>query len=174
MRLTCNIITLIIISAITLSVASCIKSGGPCEEPLNINLSSISVSFTDQTTGKFLYAEVNPLYNKDSLNIFDPFGTQLILLTSLAQIPNTNSRYWEINFGNLYNSSTDPDPFISEVCKNFIVQYNSVETDTIRTCFKAKKTKCGSVFEMLEVYHKDSLLTVEHNDTGAVVTITKN
>lgn len=67
MRLTCNIITVIITSAITLSVASCIKSGGPCEEPLNINLSSISVSFTDQTTGKFLYAEVNPLTIKTAL-----------------------------------------------------------------------------------------------------------
>jgi len=155
------------------SFGSC-RKGGKCEEPLNVNQSSIEVIFKDEATGRYLYSEVNPIYNKDSIKVFDPSGAQLFLLFSTDLIPGTSSGYWRVNFGNIYNDLTDSHSFDTEICKSFVVKYTYNETDTITTCFKSKKTRCGSVFESLKVYHKSKLLTTVNNQTFAEITITKN
>jgi len=154
------------------SFGSC-RKGGRCEQAPNVNQSEIVVAFKDKTTGRYLYAEVSPLYNKDSLKVFDENGNSLILLYALNQIPNTSSRYWDISFGNIYNSQTDGNSFNSELCKNFIVKYKYNETDTIKACFKSKKTECGSVFETLKVFHKGLLVGSVSSKTGINIIINK-
>lgn len=165
--------TLAFFFMVILQASSC-KKGGKCEEALNVNQSSIEVIFKDQNSGKYLYSEVNPLYNKDSLKIFDPLGNSLVLLTSLSTIPGTSSRYWRINFGNVYNQQTDANSFDIEICKYFVVKYSYNESDTIKTCFKSIKTECGSVFETLKVFNKDLLLVTVNNETFTEITIQKN
>ncbi len=165
------IFTIIIAGILTFS--SC-KKGGNCEEALTINQSDIAVTFKDQATGKYLYSEINPLYNKDSLKVFDPNGNSLIVLRKLSINPGTFVEYWELGFGSIYDPQLDAAAFNSEICKNFLVKYKYNESDTIKTCFKARKTKCGSVFETLKVYYKGQLLGTSTNKTGIDIIITKN
>lgn len=156
--------------SLVLTSASCAKTGGPCEEPLNINESEVVVTFKNQA-GDYLYKEINTIYNKDSLKVFDYYGNQLFLLSHLKQIPNTNFSYHVISFGDIYNDQTDKSSFNSELCKDFIIRYYYNRTDTVQTCFKSKETKCGSVFETLKVYHKGQLLTSVTNDAAAHITL---
>lgn len=151
---------------------SCGKVGGPCEEPLNVNNSEVVVTFKNEA-GDYLYKEINSPYNKDSLRVFDQYGNQLILLSHFDQIPNTSFKYHVISFGDIYEDATDKISFDSQLCKNFIVQYSYNEKDTVQTCFKSKKTECGSVFETLTVFHKGQLLTSVTNDAAAHITLIK-
>lgn len=153
--------------------ASSCRKGGKCEEPLDIRLSGLICIFKN-LSGTYLYAEVNPLYNKDSLKIYDENGNSYSISPQLNLIPNTSSRYWEFYFGPLYNSQTDSESFNREVCKNFIVHYKYNKTDTIKTCYKAYKTDCGSIFSSLKIFHKGVLLKEENNTILTTVTITKN
>jgi hypothetical protein len=173
MRPTYNFSIIFFLSAIGLSISSCYK-GWPCEEPYYVDQSSIQVIFKDAATSGYLYPEFNAVYNRDSLKVFDPQGRPLKLLFSQNVDTNNLKHFWEVDINNIYDPSADDASFDSELCKSFIIQYNSVERDTIRTCFKARKTKCGSEFEILKVYHKDSLLVSEYNGIGALITIIKN
>lgn len=163
---------LIIISIVVSTCISCIKAGGPCESPLNVNQSEVVVIFKN-AAGKYLYEEINPLYNKDSLKVFDQYGNRLTILSKLNQIPNTSMRYFELSFGNLYDNSTDQPAFNSEICKDFFIKYIHNEVDSLNVCFRAKKTKCGSVFETLKVYHNGQLLASTSNDTYSLITLIK-
>lgn len=154
------------------SFGSCRKVG-KCEQAPNVNQSEIVAAFKDKNTGNYLYAEVNPLYNKDSLRVYDENNNNLILLFALNQIPNTSSRYWDISFGNIFNAQTDQNSFNSEICKNFIVKYKYNETDTIKACFKSMNTECGSVFQTLKVFYKSLLVGSVSSKTGINVTINK-
>ena len=152
---------------------SCIKTP-KCELPLNVNKSAISVIFKDSLSGKYLYTENNSLYNKDSIEIFDPNGNSLFLLFARNQLPNTSTAFWIINFGNIYIQQTDAGSFNTELCKNYIIKYAYNEFDTVQVCFKSKETKCGSVFESLKVFYKGQLISTTINNTHSTITITKN
>jgi hypothetical protein len=154
---------------------SCGKAGDDCEEPIDAMRSSeIVVIFKDKATGRYLYSEVNPLYNKDSLKVFDQNGNSLVILSQLDLIPNTSSRFYTLSFGNIYNPQTDATALGSEICKNYIVKYNAVETDTIKTCFRITKTNCGSIFNPIKVYHKGQLLDSAIDAASAHITLLKN
>ncbi|TBR18407.1 MAG: hypothetical protein EPO57_07320 [Chitinophagaceae bacterium] len=147
--------------------------GKECEEPFDIKQSGLTCIFKN-SAGLYLYAQLNPLYNKDSLTIHDEIGNRYSAPPYIALIPNTSSGYWEFDFGPLYNSQTDSESFNREICKNFIIHYKYNETDTIKTCYKANKTECGTVFSSLKVFHKGVLLKEVNNHFLATVTITKN
>lgn len=158
-----------------LSAATCKKIKPPCEEPFNIKTQSeVVVTFIDRATGKYLYSEMNPLYDKDSLKVIDPTGNSLIILSALNQIPNTYNRYYVLSFGNIYNNITDENSFNSEICKNYIVKYSFNESDTIQVCFRSQKTKCGSKFETIKVIHDGQQVGIATNTIGISVTILKN
>ena len=150
------------------------RKGGRCETPLNVNQSEAVVTFKDINSGNYLYREVGPVYNIDSLKILDENNQSLILLKDLDLIPNSSSRYWSVSFGPIYNTQTDAESFNSELCKDYVVKYSYNETDTLKICFKSKKTRCGSVFETLKVYQKEKLIGTETNNTGILVTILKD
>lgn len=159
---------------LTVGISSC-KKGQKCHGVYNIkNQSEVVVTFIDKTSGKYLYSEMNPLYDKDSLKVFDSFGNKLVILSALNQIPNTNNRYYVLSFGNIYNNPTDETSFNSEICKNYIVKYSFNESDTIQVCFKAQKTRCGSKFETIKVIQNGQEIGSETNTIGISVTIFKN
>lgn len=168
-----RVLLIIILCVVCVSSITCHKKS-ECEISTNVNQSEIVVTFKDKTTGKYLYSEVNPLYNKDSLKVLDQYGNSLSILSALDLIPNTGSRYYVLSFGNIYHEQTDASAFNTELCKTYIIKYSYNEFDTVQTCFKAKKTKCGSFFEILKVYNKGQLLANVQNDVAAQVTIIKN
>lgn len=106
--------------------------------------------------------------------VFDSLGNSLPILKSLDNIPNSTLKYWRLSFGNIYNSQTDGNSFNTEICKDYIVEYTSHESDTLKVCFKSQKTECGSVFETLKVYQKNLLLASMNNETYAEITLIKN
>ncbi|MEJ7821741.1 MAG: hypothetical protein WKF85_05425 [Chitinophagaceae bacterium] len=61
------------------------------------------VTFKEASSGKYLYSQNNPLYNKDSIKIFDPNGNNLVILKALRINPNTFEEYLDLSFGNLYD-----------------------------------------------------------------------
>jgi hypothetical protein len=165
------------LALIVVTFFSCKKILGvpDCEEPLYITNSGIQVAFKDSATNKYLYEQDFPLYNKDSIKIFDPQGDSLLLFKGLSNdvvVPTTG--YWAIDFGSLFDYRTDSVSFEREICKQFVVQYSYNERDTITTCFKSKDLKCGSVFSTLKVYHKGNLLASVTNTTYAIITVIKN
>lgn len=166
------LLNILFIFSFPLLLSSCFKKGGPCEEPLNLGLSAVLVTFKN-ATGEYLYKEINPLYSKDSLKVFDQHNNQLLLLSQFNQIPNTYFKYHEISFGTIYDARTDQSSFNSEICKSYVIQYSYNERDTVQTCFKSKKTKCGSVFDYLKVYHKGRLLDSVQNTVFAQITLIK-
>ncbi len=159
---------------VTFSFQSCVK-GGKCEEVPDLSNSGIQVDFKDNATGKYLYTTTAAtIYNIDSLKIYDQNNVPLNILMNLRSIPNASSgAYWSINFGNIYNPSTDAGAYNSEVCRNFIVKYTYNQADTIKACFKARNGDCGSEFEYLNVYYKGELVGSISNDTGIYLTINK-
>jgi hypothetical protein len=156
-----------------ISFQSCIKAGGKCEEPLFITNSGLTIDFKD-SSGKYLYSGINPTYNKDSLKVWEEAtNNYLSVLSTQGNIPNSYSGYWRMDFGPLYNSQTDAVSYDREICKKFILEYRVGERDTITSCYKSKKTECGSVFETLKVYYKGGLIGERTNDVGMNLTITK-
>lgn len=150
------------------------RKGGRCEEPFYITNSAIQVIFKEKNSGKYLYEKINPIYNIDSLKIYDQSGNELHLIKDDKLIPNTSQHYWEVNFGPLYNPQTDQNSFQIELCKEFYIQYiGNQPLDTVSVCFTTKELKCGSVFPILKVYYKGELIGAETNNTGIVVTILK-
>ena len=164
---------LLISSVVILSSNSC-RKGGPCEEPPDINVSSLVIRFIDKQTGKYLYTETNPLYNRDSLKAFDSLGNLLVPIFALNQIPGSLDRYYVVSAGPIYNSQTDAVSFTKEICKDFIIKYKYNETDTVKVCFKSQSRKCGSVFETLKVFYKGGLIGSTTNETYLLVTFYKN
>lgn len=155
--------------------SSCIKSEGKCELVSDIyRSSSVQVTFKDGVTGKYLY-EDSPfaLYNKDSIKIFDENGNRLILLYGTNRDPITAVFYWEINFGNIFNSQTDAASFNTEMCKNYVVKYKYNEIDTIKVCFKAVRTECGALFDPIKAYHKGQLRATENRTHYLLATVIK-
>jgi len=166
---------LFVLTFLTILTLSSCRKGGKCEEAPNVNQSGIVVAFKDRQTGRYLYSEVNPLYNKDSLRVYDGNGNRLVILSLLSSAPdNPNIGIHWLSFGNIFNSQTDQSSFNTEICKNFILKYKYNETDTIKACFKSKKTECGSVFEILKAYYKGQLVGSISNTTFVRVTINKD
>lgn len=145
-----------LLSGISFLFHSCGKPG--CSNSLTVDQSSMIISFIDKQTGRYLYSENSPLYTIDSLKVFDESGKQFQLLYALSTIPGGSGRYYTVAIGPIYNSQTDQNSFYRELCRNFIVKYKYNETDTIKTCFKSKNNDCGSVFETLKLFYKDSLI----------------
>ena len=78
---------------------------------------------------------------------------------------------FKISCPSLYNSNYDETSFSTEKCKDFIIKYNYIQSDTVKVCFKSKKTECGSVFETLKVYYKGQEILNTTNETATEITI---
>jgi hypothetical protein len=165
------IISLTLSVSLTLSIAC--RKNNRCEEPYDVRQSAIILIFKN-SAGNYLYAEANPLFEKDSLKIYDESGSRMAVASGLDLIPNTSLRFWKFDFGPIYNSLSDEGAFNSELCKKFVIKYFNNKADTITTCFKASKFKCGSEFSSLKVFHKGILLSEVNNHILTTVTVINN
>lgn len=163
----------LILFACIIFFAGCIKAGGKCEMALNVRDAAISFTFKDNATGKYLYPRSNAIYNIDSLKIFDESNNNYTIFKGLSSTHDNPEIYWNISIAGIYNQQTDANAFNGEVCKKFIIKYTYNEIDTIRACFKAKETKCGSQFEYLNVVYKGVLIGSVTNTIGIVLIINK-
>lgn len=138
--------------------------------PYDIKFSSVDL-VVKNNAGTFLYNETNPIYNKDSLKVFDESGNQLEILYELRQaLPN----YWEFSARSIYNPQTDANAFNSELCKKLIIKYTYTEADTITTCFRAEKLDCGSELNYLKIFQNGLLIGQATNNLRATATVIKD
>src|SRR5688572_18072353 len=105
---------ILIIFFFALHFISCEKRNIVCEVPVSLSDSHVSIVFKDKVSGNYLYSEANPLYNKDSLRLYDENGNSLKILSQPDLIPNTYARYFVLSFGSIFNSQTDQSSFSSE------------------------------------------------------------
>jgi len=156
--------------SLILSSIGCAKPP-ECEEPFDVRGSEIVCIFKN-SNGNYLYRQIRPLYEIDSLKIFDELGNRYTPIATLKSAPDSVMVGVNfISFTPIYNSRTDEDAFEKEICKDFIISYYHNVNDTITTCYKAEKTKCGSKFTNLKVYHEGSLLSEVSNTIIATVTV---
>lgn len=152
--------------------SGCVK-GGKCELADDVRGAGLSFIFIDNASDRYLYTTLTPLYNIDSLQIFDENNISYRIFKAPSNLPNSPATYWHISITGIYNPQTDAAAFNSEVCKKFILKYSYNETDTMRVCYKAKETKCGSQFEYMKVFYKGSLIGSVTNETGINLTFRK-
>lgn len=150
--------------------AACSKYGGPCEEPIRANDAYLLITFKD-TAGRYLYEEFNPLYPKDSLKIIGPDGQEVELYFNTEYITTTR-HYYQVGL-HIYKFPADDVSFSREVCKKFVIQYRSSETDTLSTCFRSEKRRCGSKLSYLTVDHQGTRLLQVENTVSDDITIIK-
>lgn len=153
--------------------ASCVKKGGSCELPDTVENSEISLHIREKSTGQYSYTEFGSLYDKDSLIVIDPQGYNLPILYNLQNIPGTLNNYYILSFGPVYNPEVDQISYDKEVCKKYVIYYRPNQADTLNACFTSMKTKCGSVFETLHIYHKGSLIRSVKDSVSAHITLLK-
>lgn len=158
--------------SIIIVMSSCIKKGGSCEEPMDIRNSECVITFRN-SSGDYLYKEINSNYPIDSLKIFDQQGRQFKLLFLKQLIPNSNFSYLTVGFGNIYDDQTDQKSFQGEVCKRYYIDYKASETDSIEICFKARSTKCGRVFDPINVSNKGQLIYSSSDVSDVYITLIK-
>ena len=154
------------------SVNSCTLGLG-CEEPETVYGSAVNVSFIDRQSGKYLYTEYNPLYNIDSLKVFDDSGTPARVSLGLVEIPNSFLHYYQVAIY-IYKDPDDKISFSHEICKNFIIKYSQNEVDTLKTCFKSRDEKCGSGLETLRFFHKGTLISSSEKKDYASIELFKD
>jgi len=139
---------------ISCSLSSCI-SGGPCEEPIQVESGVISIVFKDKSTDKYLYPVNSPsFYYKDSLKIYHETGDTLHLFWSprLLQPSAPVTDHFTLT-AYFFDQKRDLESYQREVCRKYYIHYNATERDTIQLCFKTRDTKCGSEFERAQLYH---------------------
>lgn len=150
------------------------RKGGPCEEPLFVTNSGLTIDFIEESSGKYMYEEFFPLYDIDSLKITDEEGDSYDIDESYKLVPGSIVSFTQASFGPLFIRGKDENSFDEKIEKQYYIQYKVGDMDTIIVKYKSEKTKCGSHFDPLEVYQRGFLLSTEYEDTGANVIVTKD
>jgi hypothetical protein len=162
---------LIIVLLLLCGIATACKK--KCAGPDIKNSSELKLQFNYKLLHTELYSEFSPLYNKDSLKIFDENGNKLRLKATLST--GQNASFWLFSFSNIYTADTDARAFDKSqiVCKKYFVQYKYNDRDTIEVCFNAVTTVCGNVFDPLTVYYKNEPIGSVSGETVIQVAVVR-
>ncbi len=166
------------LSILLSSFVACKKSSSPCEGADIVELTAIKFLFKDSMTNRFMYTEVFSLYKKDSLKFYSINNNRLYDVNSKLAI-NPDSAFsnsggiYQIQLNEIFDSRTDSVAFNQELCKDIIIQHLWNVRDTIRVCFKSKRTECGSQQEYLRVFYKGKMLANVTNSIFATVRLVR-
>lgn len=139
---------------------------------VSIESAGLIINFFNTANNEYFYPENKNLspYNIDSLTIRDSKENLLQTDFQLNQDPrNPLKRINVVEEYPIFTDSSDDQAFNKEEIKFLYIKYNYNTLDTLKLIFKAKKQKCGNVFEYLKVYYKDSLLLNSKNTTDAFI-----
>ncbi len=169
-----KLLRLSIVFLLMVSIASSCKTGGPCEDPLPIGYSTITLIFKDSSTGKFLYTETSPSYNKDSLKVFTLNNDSVGSYKYVFNYNNPAINNYRLSIYPITNPTTLDGSVDTTICKRFVIQYYHNQRDTINACFKSEYTKCSAQFQSINVYRNNQQIGSANSTTDAEVTILKN
>lgn len=171
-----NITFLIAIIAIYIISASCNKNtgSGACEEAFTIeNASGLELHIKDTTLNRFVYDVVQPLYNVDSIQIWNSQGTRYKPFKIDAADTVTHRGYYAIEILGLYDSRYDGNIYADTIRKDIYVRYKENEWDTLNLSYKAKAGQCGSEFSFLQVSYHKKIISYTQNNFGPRILIKK-
>lgn len=138
----------------------------------SIESTGLNINFFNIANSEYFYPENEMLspYNIDSLTIKDSKGNLLRTNFQLNSDPrNPLKRINVVEAYPIFKDSDDQEAYNKEETKFLYIKYNYNTFDTLKLIFKAKKEKCGNVFEYLKVYYKDSLLLNSQNTIDAFI-----
>lgn len=154
----------------TLLINSC---GKLCiESRFTLENAGLLIDFFNENNNQYFYPEDTSLspYHIDSLRIKDSKGNSLQTDYTLNLDPrNPLKRFNEINIYPIFIDADDEVSYNNEQTKLIYLKYNSNTFDTLKLTFKAKKEKCGNLFQFIKIYYKGDLLLENHNTLGPFV-----
>lgn len=139
---------------------------------VSIESSGVTINLFNTANNEYFYPENKRLspYNIDSLTIRDSKENLLQTDFQLNSDPrNPLKKFYVVQAYPIFKDADDEEAFNNEETKFLYIKYNYNTFDTLQLTFKAKKEKCGNVFEYLKVYYKDSLLLNGQNTTDAFI-----
>jgi hypothetical protein len=130
------------------------------------------IDFFNEDNNQYFYPEDTTLspYQIDSLRIKDSEGNLLQSDYTLALDPrNPLKKFNEAYVYPIFIDISDRGSYNNEQTKLIYLRYNNNTFDTLKLTFKAKKEKCGSLFQYIRIYYKDNLLLEDNNSLGPFV-----
>ncbi len=173
-----NIILLIAFTVLYLINISCNKNtgSGACEAASTIeNAAGLEFHIKDTTLNRFIYAKAQPLYNVDSIQIWNSQGKryQPFLSDAADTSHNGGGPYFAIVIGGLYDNRYDANMYNDTIHKDIYIRYKLNEWDTLNISYKANSGQCGSEFTFLQVMHHNKVISYTQNNLGPRVLIKK-
>jgi len=132
---------------------------GSCDPECNYDIETrddhVTFALVDKRTGEYLFKESNLNYHVDTFKIFNENNVPLGEYD--YNYFRDGSLGYRFNIISIYNQRTDPDPVTQEVCKKYFLYLNYNDTDTLQTCFTARRDGC-LYFNRFQAYYNDSLV----------------
>ncbi len=124
-----------------------------CDYDIETRDDDIAFALLDKNSGEYLFDESNQYYHIDTFKIFDQNQVQLGEYD--YNYFRDGSFGYRFNIIDIYDNSIDPNPQAQEVCKKYYLYLNYTDTDTLETCFTAKRDGC-LYFNRFQVSYNDS------------------
>ena len=154
-----------------LFLISCNKhtGSGVCEEAFTIeNSSGIELHIKDTTLNRFVYNTFHPIYNIDSLQIFNSQGLRynFYKFKSIDSSNSTNAYYLynAIGIFSLYDERYDSNMYNDTIQKDIYIRYSSNKFDTLSLSYKANAGYCGSEFTFIKVMQHNKVISYTQNN----------
>lgn len=151
-------------------VNSCSK---PCiEARFTLENAGLLIDFFNENNNQYFYPEDTSLspYHIDSLTIKDSKENLLQADYTLNLDPrNPLKKFNEVFVHPIFIDADDEVSYNNEQTKLIYLKYNSNTFDTLKITFRAKKEKCGNLFQYIKIYYQDNLLLEDNNTLGPFV-----
>jgi hypothetical protein len=141
---------------------SCNKNtgSGTCEDASTVeNTAGFELHIKDTTLNSFIYDKAIPLYNVDSLQVWNSQGTRYKPFKIDAADSISHSAYYAIGVYGLYDSRFDVNMYNDTIKKDIYIRYKLNEWDTLNISYKAYSGQCGSQFAFLQVIHHKKVIS---------------
>ena len=136
-----------------------------CEHGIELRDDSFNFALLDKNTGEYLFKESKLTYHVDTFKIFDQNHVQLGEYD--YDYFRDGSYGYRFSIIDIYDDTIDPDPQKQEVCKQYYLYLNYTDTDTLETCFTARRDGC-LYFDRFEVFYNDALVFTENRESNIV------
>ena len=169
------LISIVLFSLIAISCTKILGLEEDCGDSLTVeNANGLELHIKDTTVNKYIYQLVSPLYNIDSLQIWNSQGEKYKLFVNISVDTSTHyGAYNDVSIYGIYNSNFDTNIYEDTIRKDIYIKYNKNEYDTLNICFKANHAKCGGVFAFIKVMRKGKLISYTQNDFAPRILIKK-
>jgi len=142
------------------------------ESRFTLENTGLLIDVFNEYNNQYFYPEDTSLspYNIDSLTIKDSKENLLQVHYTMNVDPrNPLKKFKEVNIYPIFIDADDDGSYNNEQTKLIYLKYNSSIFDTLKLTFKAKKEKCGNLFQYIKIYYKGDLLLERNNTLGPFV-----